>query len=77
MTYMSKYHLYAREMLMPDEMRSDPKTFPKVIRTGEPGGKGQIKGGKRNGVLFVAQTRELPCCYTHTPAEPPDRPVSN
>lgn len=46
---------------MPDEMRPDPKTFPKVIRTGEPGGKGQKEEGKRHGVLFVAQTRELPC----------------
>lgn len=46
---------------MPDETRLDPTTFPKVIRTGEPGGKGQKEEGKRHGVLFVPQTKEPPC----------------
>lgn len=35
------------------------------------------KRGGRNRVLFVAQTREPPCCYTHTPTEPPDGPISD
>lgn len=36
----------------------------------------QVEEGGGMGVLFIAQTRELPCCHAHTPTEPPDGPIS-
>lgn len=56
-------------MITPGERR--PHTH--LVSSGEERGGGNKKGGGGGrGCRVLARTRELPCCYTHSPTEPSD-----